>query len=155
MDEEIRAALGLEDTATAADAVSAIAALQASATATAGFDPEAFVPRADYDAAIASLEDYRQRDAAALEQALDDAVDEAVASQKIAPASKEMWRETVGIIGLERFHAHMAERGPMFSTSTAAAKRTTALPKRTADATEAAIAAAFGYTPDQLSEGTH
>lgn len=154
MDEAIRAALGLDEAATASDAVSAIDALKATATAsaTAGFDPEAFVPRADYDAAIASLDDYRQRDAAAAEQALDDAVDAAVAARKITPAAKSTWRDAAGAMGLDKFNELMAAQAAIIPGTSTATTRAATPTKRTADATEAAIAAAFGYTPDQLSE---
>jgi phage I-like protein len=86
MDKELAKALGLPETATIAEAVTAVNALQAPS-------PQKFVPRADLDQALqratnaeAKLAEHEKAQAQAAAEAL---VDKGIADRKIAPASRD------------------------------------------------------------------
>ena len=94
--KSILAALGLTETATESDAITAVTALKAqlvTATASAQTPPlEKFIPRADYDQvmqrATAAEQQLATRDQTDLSARIATLVDGAVAAGKIAPASK-------------------------------------------------------------------
>lgn len=86
MDKDLAKALGLPDTATVADAITAVNALQTPS-------PQKFVPRADLDQALrratnaeAKLAEFEKSQARAAAEAL---VDKGIADRKIAPASRD------------------------------------------------------------------
>lgn len=106
------ALLGLKDTATEAEAVTALnsereqskTALNAASTPSL----DKFVPRADFDAvqtrALNAERQLSEGNKAAREAEITKAIDEAVAAGKVAPASKEFYRATCQAEGgLEKF----------------------------------------------------
>lgn len=108
MDKAILEALGLAANATAADAVVAInkmkeaeaTALNAASTP----DPDKFVPKADHDLALNRVKEFEEADKGRTDEAINAAVDAAVAAGKIAPASKDYHIASCKAEGgLERF----------------------------------------------------
>jgi phage I-like protein len=95
--KEILAALGLAETASAADAVVAINALKSEKTVAlnaAEHPPiEKFIPRTQHDQVVTQLNEARQKitdfERAANEKRANDLVDEAVKAGKVAPAAKD------------------------------------------------------------------
>ena len=86
MDKELAKALGLDDTATIADAIKAVNALSTPALTK-------FIPRADYDQVLAratnaeqELAEFKNERAKSAAEAL---IDKAIADRKIAPASRD------------------------------------------------------------------
>jgi phage I-like protein len=113
MDKAVLEALGLQTTATSADAVVAInnlkiacdTALNAAQTP----DPAKFVPKADHDLALNRITTFETAAKAARETEIVAAVDAAVTAGKVAPASKDYhlaFCRTEG--GLEQFRSMIA-----------------------------------------------
>lgn len=126
MNEAIRQALGLNDEATADDAVAAINSLKKDrdVALNSAKTPslELFVPRADYNAALnrastAEAELKAERDDQA-RVAIDTAIDAAIESKKISPATVEYHRAQCATEGgLERFKAYI-DQAPVIAGDT-------------------------------------
>lgn len=86
MDKDLAHALGLSETATIAEAITAVNALQTPS-------PQKFVPRADLDQALARATNAEQKlaefEKAQAQAAAEVLVDKAIADRKIAPASRD------------------------------------------------------------------
>jgi phage I-like protein len=114
--KEIAAALGLADTATSPEIVTAIAALKTSTALNAAHQPDLakFVPRADYELALnrattaeAQIEADRKAAHAAKVAA---AIDGAIKAGKVAPASREYFLATCATeAGLAEFEKYVAK----------------------------------------------
>lgn len=115
MGSTILQALGLASTASEAEAVNAIEALR---KGSAVVDLTRYIPKADHDAVCqertmlkAQLTDLNAK---ALKRDAEAAVQSAVSSGKIAPASAELWTEFCASEGgLEKFKAHVASLEPV------------------------------------------
>ena len=151
---ELRSALGLEETATPEE-ITAAASKR-------GGDPgqrsiDDFIPRADYDAAMARAQAAEAQLAAASQQARDAEIEEtvsrAIADGKIAPASKDYHQAACAIEGgLDRFRA-MVDAAPSISQPSGAG---TSQPPtgggRALTQEEIEVARAMGLTDDQMRE---
>ena len=127
----ILAALKLADTATEADAVNAIHALNAqlgtALNAAQTPDLAKFVPRADHDAALARATNAEAAlgavKTAQHQAAVDAAIDAAIAAGKVTPASREFYVATCAAQdGLDKFKAFVATQ-PVIVDPAATAKR--------------------------------
>ncbi|MBV1702616.1 MAG: hypothetical protein KGQ46_12425 [Hyphomicrobiales bacterium] len=128
MNQELLAKLGLPETATSAEVLAAIIALNArvataehrvALNATPSLND--FVPRADYEVALnraTTLEAAAKAKADAdLAQAIASAVDGAIAAGKVAPASRDYHVAACGVAGgLDRFVAFAASAPSLFTT---------------------------------------
>lgn len=114
MGSTILQALGLASTASEAEAVNAIEALRKGSAV----DLTRYIPKADHDAVCqertmlkAQLTDLNAK---ALKRDAEAAVQSAVSSGKVAPASAELWTEFCASEGgLEKFKAHVASLEPV------------------------------------------
>lgn len=93
LDPAVLEALGLNSTATAADAVVTIGKLKeardTALNAAKMPDPEKFVPKADHELALNRIKDFVAAETDRTEVAINSAVDAAIEDGKIAPASRE------------------------------------------------------------------
>lgn len=151
MDAAVLQALGLQPTATAAEAVLAINALReerATALNAARVpDPALFVPRADHELALNRISTFETAEATRRDAEIVAAVDAAVAAGQVAPASRDYHLASCRAEGgLERFRAFTAT-APAIVTPAAATTPAPgpATPALTAD--ELAICRMFGTTP--------
>lgn len=109
MDKELLAALGLSETATAAEAIVAAKVLVTKAAEGPTPSLEQWVPRTDYSAAIARAElaegALTQRDEADRDRAVAAAVDAATEAGKITPGQREQALKMCRDSGVETFQA--------------------------------------------------
>lgn len=126
MDKDLLKALGLPETATAADAIAKVNAdKQALATALnrdALADLTKFVPRADFDVALnrasAAESKLAEQEKHALESAINAEIDAAVTAGKIAPASRDFYLATCRQDGgLDRFKTFVSGQPSHFAPS--------------------------------------
>lgn len=107
MDRTVLEALGLNETATAAQAVAAIEKLKGDVTtATARADtpdPERFVPKAQLDAANSKIKEFEDEATARDTKAIEDAVDAAIEAGKIVPATRDYNIAAARASGLDDF----------------------------------------------------
>lgn len=107
MDKAILEALGLDANATAADAVMAIGTLKGEREKALNSaqhpDPEAFVPRADYELVTNRLTEVEALAEAAAEKEMNAVIDAGIAAEKIAPASRDYHLATCKAVGVEKF----------------------------------------------------
>jgi phage I-like protein len=169
MNKAMLLALGLSETATEADALAAVSALQNKAALNAAkpdvVDLAAYAPRADLNAmearALAAEKQIAELNAAQLTKEAEAVVDEAIKNRKIAPASKAEYLALCATKeGLEKLKGVFAKTPAIISAETQAPEGTppaagsggTAL-----NAEEAATYKALGYTDEEikkLKEGT-
>jgi len=161
MDREIRAALGLPETATGADAAEAIKALNAAKTkaeAPAGVDLGAYAPRADLAAmearALNAERQIAELGAARLRADAEAAVDGAIKARKIAPASRDEYLALCATDeGLEKLKNIFAKSPEIIGAVAQAPEGappsggTVAL-----NAEDLALAKAMDYTGDELAK---
>jgi len=127
MNAAILARLGLPETATEADALTAIDRLKEANTTP---DPANFVPKADYDAvttARTTAETERdearaalaERDKVAVDDAIEAALDDAIAQKKIAPSTRDYHRKTMARAGgADEFRSEfLATAAPVIPTT--------------------------------------
>ncbi|MDR2136409.1 MAG: phage protease [Treponema sp.] len=182
MNKALYAALGLSETATEAEALAAVQALQnkavlnAAQPAAAGgpqggslqtdaskVDLAAYAPRADLNAmearAVAAERQLAELNAARQKQDAEAAVDEAVKNRKIAPASRAEYLALCATQeGLQTFKKIAAASPAIIGTETQAPEGTppAAGGGPALNAEETAMAAAAGYSPEEwkkLKEG--
>lgn len=163
----ILSALGLEAEAGEADALAAVEALRgaaekgkaAAAASAAGQQPDLarYVPRADYDAACARLRKAEAalaaQHAAAAEEAVETAVEEALAAGKIVPATADYHRAQCRLEGgLERFRAFCAAAPEIAAASAASARPPASADPAALDPAARKIFASLGVAPDEARQ---
>lgn len=156
MDAAVLEALGLNPTATAAEAVLAINNLKAAEALAlnraATPDPERFVPRADHQLALNRIADYEAAEKARAEEAALAAVEAAIAEGKIAPASRDYHLATCRAEGgLERFRAFVAAQPVIAPPSDLDRKSPGAAAPGKLDAEELAVCRQLGMTPEEFA----
>jgi phage I-like protein len=166
MNKELCAALGLSETATEAEMLAAVKALNAARpgaaqtqTDTAKVDLAAYAPRADLKAvearALAAEKQLAELNAAHLQQEAEAAVDEAIKNRKIAPASRAEYLSLCATKeGLETFKKIAAATPVIIGTEAQAPEGAppaagggTAL-----NAEEIELARAMGYTVGEFQK---
>lgn len=158
MDKELLAALGLPETATPAQALNAVGKLKGDlATATNRAESpslDKYVPRADYDAAVAKAtnaeQKVRERDAVDLDKAINTEIDGALQAGKITPATTEYHKAQCRQDGgLERFKAFVAAAPVVAGDSNLDGKKPGDTDKAL-NAEEAKIADMFGNSVEDI-----
>lgn len=150
MDPEVLAALGLPATATAAQALTAIntltAARDTAMNAARHPDPTQFVPRADYQLALNRITGFEAAERTRREAEIVAAVDAAVASGRVAPASRDYHLASCRAEGgLDLFRAFVDASPVIAGAATTGAPAAAAAPALTAE--ELAVCRMFGTTP--------
>lgn len=152
------AALGLPETATEADACTAIAALQTERQTALNRaqtpDLNLYVPRADYDGVLHRLREAEAATAAAaaadLARQIEDLIAQGLSAARLTPATVDYHRAAAGTPGgLDRLKAFLGAAPAVLTPET----RTGQPPAGTLalNAEQARIAAAFGNTPELLA----
>jgi phage I-like protein len=161
MNKELLAALGLSETATEAEALATVKALNAARPGTAQTqtdttkaDLAAYAPRADLNAmearALAAEKQLGELNAAHLKQEAEAVVDEAIKNRKIAPASRAEYLALCATKeGLETFRKIAAVTPAIISTENQAPEGTPPGSQAALNAEETALAAAAGYSPEE------
>jgi phage I-like protein len=155
MDQSVLEALGLQPTATAADAVAAITTLRTARDTALNAaqvpDLSRFVPRADHDVALNRIRGFEAAEAAARDARIVEAVDAAVAAGKIAPASKDYHLAACRQEGgLDRFVAMVASAPVIAAASGLDGRTPDGTPGRlTAD--ELAMCRMLGTDPEKFA----
>ena len=177
MNKEFLAALGLKETATAAEAIAAVQALQNKAalnaakpgaaaqtqTDTTGnkvssVDLAAYAPRADLNAmegrALAAEKQLAELNAARFKKDVEAAVDEAIKNRKIPPASRAGYLALCATgEGLETFKKIAATAPAIISAETQAPEGTPPTEGSAAlNAEEAGLAKAMGYSAEEFQK---
>ena len=167
MNKELLAALGLGETASEAEAITAAKALNAAAsnvaatttarqTDTSAVDLVAYAPRADLNAmetrALAAEKQLAELNAAHLKKDAEAAVDEAIQARKIAPASRAEYLALCATAqGLESFRKIVAATPAIIGDGAQAPETpppaTGSSPALNAE--EAGVAKALGYTEEE------
>ena len=152
--KDIAAALGLAETATAAEIVTAIAGVKTQMTALNSQQPDLarFVPRGDYELALnraTTAEAKLAADArAAHETKVAAAIDGAVKAGKVAPASREFYLATCSTAeGLAAFEKFIAAAPSAFTVVVDPKKEETAGGAVALNAEQLAVAKALGIDP--------
>lgn len=158
MDKAVLEALGLKADATAADAVVAINRMQqdreTALNAAQHPDPTLFVPKADYQLALNRITDFETADKARADAEITQAVDDAVAAGKIAPASKDYHLASCRAEGgLDRFRTMIAA-APQITAPAAPQKKpdTDGAPSKLS-AEELAVCHQLGMDPATFATG--
>ena len=160
------ATLGLSETATEAEALSAIKALNAAKaekqqaqTDTSKVDLMAYAPRADLNAmegrALAAEKQLADLNAAQLKKEAEAAVDEAIRSRKFAPASRDVYLALCATKeGFESFKTICAATPPIIGTETQAPSGTppAAGSSVALNAEELGTAKAMGYSEEEYKK---
>jgi phage I-like protein len=163
MNKELCAALGLPETATGAEVLAAVQALQSKAalnaaappgTAQAQTDLAAYAPRADLNAmeerALAAEKQLAELNAAGLKREAETAVDEAIKNRKIAPASRPEYLALCATKeGLETFKKIVAASPAIIGAETQAPEGTPPEGQVSLNAAEQEAARAAGYTEEE------
>ena len=166
MNKDLCAALGLSETATEAEIVTAAKALNAAkpGTAVAGADTSkvdlaAYAPRADLNAmearALAAEKQIAELNAAQIKREAETAVDEAIKNRKIAPASRTEYLALCATKeGLETFKKIAANSPAIISTENQSPEGTppAAGGGPALNAEEAATYKALGYTEEEINK---
>jgi phage I-like protein len=155
MDIAVLQALGLQPTATAADAVVAINRLTAdkdvALNAAKMLDPDKFVPKADHDLALNRITTFEAEAKTRAEAEITAAVDQAVAAGKIAPASKDYHLASCRAEGgLARFQAMVAS-APALLGGDKVAPKAKAGTDTALDADQLAMCRAMGMDPKDFA----
>lgn len=155
MDPAVLQALGLNPTATAAEAVLAINSLksaeQLAMNRAATPDPEKFVPKADHQLALNRISEFEAADKARAEKEAEGAVDAAITAGKIAPASRDYHLATCRAEGgLERFRAFVEAQPVIAAPSGLDKKNPDALPGKLS-AEELAVCRQLGIPPEEFA----
>jgi len=165
MNKELCAALGLSETATEAEVIAAVKALNAAKSGTAQtqtdtskVDLAAYAPRADLNAmearAVAAEKQLADLNAAKIKQEAETAVDEAIRNRKIAPASRTEYLALCSTKeGLESFRKIVAASPAIISTETQTPESAPSTSGTVAlNAEEKAMAKAMGYTEEEYKK---
>ena len=160
------ATLGISETATEAEALAAIKALNAAKaekpqpqTDTSKVDLAAYAPRADLNAmearALAAEKQVADLNSARLKKEAEAAVDEAIRNRKFAPASRDVYMALCSTQeGFEKFKNICAATPPIIGTETQAPEG--APPAAGNDpalnAEEQSVAKAMGYTEEEFKK---
>jgi phage I-like protein len=171
MNKELCAALGLPETATGAEVLAAVIALQSKAalnvakpgattqTDTSKVDLAAYAPRADLNAmearVLAAEKQIAELNAAGLKKEAEAVVDEAIKNRKIAPVSRaEYLALCAAREGLETFKKIAAATPAIISTETQAPEGTPPAGGSGAalNAEETSLAKALGYTVEEYQK---
>lgn len=158
--KNVLSALGLAETSTEADAVTAISRLKGdvSAAANRAENPslEKFVPRADYDAALAKASNAEQKlseiKTSQLETAINSAIETALKDGKITPATADYHRAQCRQDGgLDRFAAYCAAAPSIGGDSGLDGKKPEG-EQKALNAEEKRIADMFGNSAEDLAK---
>jgi len=163
MNKELLAALGLPETATEAEALTAVKSLNATKakaetqTDRSPVDLTAYAPRADLNAmesrALAAERQLAELAAAQLKKDAEAAVDEAIKARKIAPASKAEYLALCATKeGLGSFQRIMAASPAVIGTETQAPEGTPPGAQVSLNSEDAAFAKAAGKTPEEWAK---
>jgi phage I-like protein len=171
MNKELCAALGLGETATEAEAIAAVQALQSKAALNAArpgtaqtqtdmsVDLAAYAPRADLNAmearAAAAEKQLAELNAAGLKHEAETAVDEAIKNRKIAPASRAEYLALCSSQeGLETFRKIAAAAPAIIGTETQAPEGAPPAAEGglALNAEETATYKAMGYTEEEIKK---
>ncbi len=155
-DPAVLEALGLNSTASAADAVVAITRLkEARDTALNSAkmpDPEKFVPKADHDLALNRISNFEAAEATRQDEAIDAAVDGAIGAGEVAPASKDYHLAACRADGgLDRFRAAMGVTPKVVGTQSLDGKKP-GEGEHVLSAEEMAVCSMFGTNPKAFAE---
>ncbi|MCW9041736.1 MAG: phage protease [Pseudopelagicola sp.] len=154
MDPAVLEALGLNSTATSADAVLAIQKLKAAETTALNRaehpDPKKFVPKADHDLALNRISGYEAEAKEREDEAINTALDDAIEAGKIAPASRDYHlaacREEGG---LDRFKA-MVDASPVIADKSGLDQKDPTKKTATLSADEEAVCQQMGITAEEF-----
>jgi len=159
------ARLGLKSKATEDEVLAAMAAADQKATddlaaAVASAQPtlDKFVPRADYEQAVAQVSELKAGAAKivkdALEAEIDKEIETAVAAFKVAPASVEFYRASCSAEGgLDRFREFIKDAPAVIKPGEANLTKPKGDGSGSLTAEQAAVAAACGQTPEEFATG--
>jgi phage I-like protein len=168
MNKELCAALGLSETATEAEALAAVQALQSKAALNAakpegnkaaGVDLSAYAPRADLNAmegrALAAEQQLAALNAAKFKAEVEGVIDQAVRDRKITPASKDLY------LGLCSTSEQLENLKKAFTVNPAVISTESQAPEgappaggggAALNAEEAGLAKALGYTAEEYQK---
>jgi phage I-like protein len=172
MNKELCAALGLGETATGAEILAAVQALQSRAALNAAGEPRgksaqtdtsrvdlaAYAPRADLNAlearALAAENQLAELNAAGLKKDAEAAVDEAIKNRKIAPANREEYLAFCATKeGLEKMKNIFSKSPAIIGTETQAPEGSPPEGGAAAlNAEELGLAKAMGYTAEEFQK---
>jgi len=163
MFKELLTLLGLPETATEADVLAAVKALNTAKETTAiqseklKVDLAVYAPRADLNAmetrAVTAEKQLADLNAAQLKKDAEAAVDEAITNRKIAPASKAQYLALCSTKeGLETFRGIAAVSPAIISTEPAAPAGTAPNTNVSLNSEEASFAKAAGKTPEEWAK---
>jgi phage I-like protein len=164
MNKALLAALGLPETATEAEALAAVTALNASKPKTDAqtdrtpVDLAVYAPRADLNAmeerAAKAEKQLAEMNSAQLKKDADAAVGEAIKNRKIAPASKDEYLALCATQdGLDRFKGIMAKTPAIVGEIPQAPEGTPSSTENVAlNAEQTQLAKAMGYTPEEYQK---
>ncbi|WP_330925249.1 phage protease [Candidatus Sororendozoicomonas aggregata] len=155
LSEAMRAALGLKNDASEADAIQAIGTLktqhQTALNRAETPDPEKFVTKADYQLALNRATAAEARIKAADDQAIADEVDAAIKAGKVAPASKDYHLATCRQDGgLERFREFVKSAPAIVSTEAATANKKPGDSKTSLTDEQVALCQQMGISEDEF-----
>jgi len=161
--KELITLLGLPETATEADVIAAVKALNAAKETTAlqaeksNVDLAAYAPRADLNAmetrAVTAEKQIAALNAEQLKKDAEAVVDEAIVNRKIAPASKAQYLALCSTKeGLETFRNIVAASPAIISTEPAAPANTAPNAQISLNSEEASFAKAAGKTPEEWAK---
>ncbi|WP_424682925.1 phage protease [Frateuria sp. YIM B11624] len=157
VDEAIRKALGLPETATPAEAVTAINALQTKAASNVTPSLDKYVPRGDYDTAINRAQTAENKLAeqakAQLQASIDAEVDAALKAGKITPATVDYHKAQCATEGgLERFRAFVQVAPAVAGDSNLDGKNPAGGDGKALNATAKSINAMFGNSAEDIAK---
>lgn len=155
-DPAVLEALGLNSTASAADAVVAIAKLKetrdVALNAAATPDAEKWVPKADYQLALNRIQTFEAADKTRQDEAINAAVDAAIAAGKVAPASRDYHVAACRAEGgLDRFAAAMGVT-PVIAKASGLDDKKPGDGTQALSADEIAVCSMFGTDPKVFAE---
>jgi len=156
MDAAVLQALGLNEGASAADAVIAITKLRTDADTALNRaqnpDPTQFVPRADYDLATNRVTELEAEVSTRLEAEITAAIDTAVEAGKIAPSSRDYHLAVCRADGgLDKFRAFIGA-APVIVSDTTTARTPEPKPEDKLTSEELAMCRAWGMDPKEFKE---
>lgn len=153
MDPDVLEELGLKADATTEDVVAKIKSLKGDVETARAAKPdrETYVPKAQYDAALARIDKFEKADAARSDAELTDLVERGVTEGKIAPAAKEDFIEMARAQGAEKFKATLDKMPKVISdTSDLDGKVKGAAGKTSLGADEIEVARQMGWSEEQF-----
>ncbi len=154
LDNAVLEALGLNSSATAADAVVAINKLREARDTALNQaqtpDPEKWVPKADHELALNRITSFEEGEKARADEAINTAVDAAIEAGKIAPASRDYHVAACRAEGgLDRFTAAMGVT-PAIGKGSDLDKKKPGKDAKALTAEEVAVCHQFGMTEEEF-----